>query len=92
MLLHVSALHSFLCFNNIPLYGHAASYLPTHQLMNIGLFLLCGYVNNAVVKTCAQIFVWRYLFISPEYIHLSIYLESIYLELLAHTEIVCLTV
>ena len=49
-------------------------------------------MNNAVVKLCIQIFVWRYLFISPEYIHMSTYLESIYLELLAYMEIVCLTV
>jgi hypothetical protein len=35
-------LHSFVWWNNIPLYGYITLYLSIHQLLDIVLFLLGG--------------------------------------------------
>lgn len=74
MLLYVSALHSFLWLNNIPL--HENMYIYTHTHTPLCLFIYqwinwwCFHVltmDNAAMNIHGQVFVWTYVFIFLEY-------------------------
>ena len=70
MLLYVSALHSFLWLNNIPLHGNMYIYTHTpfclfiYQWMNWWCFYLLT-MDNAAMNIHEQVFVWWRFGFSP---------------------------
>lgn len=55
--------------NKTPLYEHTTFCLSTYKRMDIpGCFYILATMNNAVIITCVQFFVWTYIFICPDYI------------------------
>ena len=64
MFYRVSALHSLVWLNNVPLFGSTIFCYPFINLCTFGWFPFFTLMNNGALSICVQFLMWMYVFIS----------------------------